>query len=144
MSHARAVFLMIVVTLLWSIARRLLSIHPQQSRRHHDAADRERIIALLVLLPVPVTFFFVFHQSGSSLTLFASDHTQSTCVSESSVPPCHRGYPSAQPDLAALAAGNRSQDSGWCRALFCLLSGDGDGFSARWRHSTYQSPVAHR
>lgn len=84
----------LLATLLWSIARRLLSIHPQQSRRHHDAADRERIIALLVLLPVPVTFFFVFHQSGSSLTLFASDHTLPTLLGIKLNPPVYQSLQS--------------------------------------------------
>ena len=40
-----------------------------------QAPEKDRLATIYVLLPVAALFFLSFHQSGSSLTLFAKDHT---------------------------------------------------------------------
>jgi POT family proton-dependent oligopeptide transporter len=40
-----------------------------------QAPEKDRLATIYVLLPVAALFFLSFHQNGSSLTLFAKDHT---------------------------------------------------------------------
>lgn len=85
----------LLATTLWCSARSLLSAHQQPSRRHHEASERDRLITIFVLLPVAVTFFFVFHQSGSSLTLFARDNTVPTLLGIELDPPTYQSLQAA-------------------------------------------------
>jgi POT family proton-dependent oligopeptide transporter len=47
--------------------------HAQVNRS--QAPEKDRLATIYVLLPVAALFFLSFHQNGSSLTLFAKDHT---------------------------------------------------------------------
>lgn len=85
----------LLATTLWCSARSLLSAHQQPARRHHEASERDRLITIFVLLPVAVTFFFVFHQSGSSLTLFARDNTVPTLLGITLDPPSYQSLQAA-------------------------------------------------
>ncbi len=85
----------LLATMLWCSARSLLTAHHQPSRRHHEAPERDRLITIFVLLPVAVTFFFVFHQGGSSLTLFARDNTAPTLLGIALEPPAYQSLQAA-------------------------------------------------
>ena len=62
---------------LWLLAERsLLDAHAQTASAESQAPVRDRLLTLLVLLPVSLLFFLSFHQNGASLTLFAKDHTE--------------------------------------------------------------------
>jgi POT family proton-dependent oligopeptide transporter len=50
------------------------SIHTLRVNRS-QAPEKDRLATIYVLLPVAALFFLSFHQNGSSLTLFAKDHT---------------------------------------------------------------------
>ncbi|MBL9043147.1 MAG: peptide MFS transporter [Myxococcales bacterium] len=85
----------LLATVLWCSARFLLSAHHRPPRRHHEALERDRLITIFVLLPVAVTFFFVCHQSGSSLTLFARDNTVPTLLGIALDPPTYQSLQAA-------------------------------------------------
>ncbi len=62
---------------LWIFsARTLFAEHPTTAPvRQSQASERDRLATIYVLLPVACLFFLSFHQNGSSMTLFAKDHT---------------------------------------------------------------------
>lgn len=68
--------------ILWLSAR---DYFPDRQLKHGEDTqfaipESDRIKTLLTLLPVPLLFFLAFHQSGSSLTLFAAAHTRETLL----------------------------------------------------------------
>jgi len=98
----RAAFLLCAVacllaTGLWCSARTLLTDHERTecTTQHHHASERERLKTIFVLLPVAVLFFFVFHQSGSSLTLFAAHNTHPTLLGVVLDPPSYQSLQAA-------------------------------------------------
>ena len=60
-----------------------------ESAQHHTT-DRERVIAIVVLLPVAMLFFCAFYQTGTSLTLFAKNNTQPTLLGIPLSPPVYQ------------------------------------------------------
>ena len=98
----RAAFLLcalacLLATALWCSARTLLLDHEGTAcePQHHNASERERLKTIFVLLPIPVLFFFVFHQSGSSLTLFAAHNTHPTLLGVVLDPPSYQSLQAA-------------------------------------------------
>ena len=76
------------------------SLFPDQARntktqQHHDICERDRIATILTLLPIAALFFCAYHQGGSSLTLFARDHTRQSIASVSLSPPTYQSIHSA-------------------------------------------------
>ncbi|MBL9041000.1 MAG: peptide MFS transporter [Myxococcales bacterium] len=69
-----------------------------ESVQHHTT-DRERVITILVLLPVAMLFFCAFYQTGTSLTLFAKNNTQPVLFGIPITPPV---YQSIHPALVLL------------------------------------------
>ena len=49
--------------------------HSHARVNRSQAPEKDRLATIYVLLPVAALFFLSFHQNGSSLTLFAKDHT---------------------------------------------------------------------
>ena len=60
-----------------------------ESAQHHTT-DRERIVAILILLPVAMLFFCAFYQTGTSLTLFAKNNTQPALLGIPLAPPVYQ------------------------------------------------------
>ena len=61
---------------LWMFSgKTLFTEHSTAQVRQSHASERDRLGAIYVLFPVALLFFLSFHQNGSSLTLFAKDHT---------------------------------------------------------------------
>ena len=62
---------------LWiSSGKTLFTEHPTTAHvRLSQASEKDRLVTIYVLLPVACLFFLSFHQNGSSMTLFAKDHT---------------------------------------------------------------------
>ena len=60
-----------------------------ESAQHHTT-DRERIITILILLPVAMLFFCAFYQTGTSLTLFAKNNTQPALLGIPLAPPVYQ------------------------------------------------------
>ncbi len=74
---------------LWIFSgRTLFAEHPTTAHvRQSQASERDRLATIYVLLPVACLFFLSFHQNGSSMTLFAKDHTVLTLFGVSIEPP---------------------------------------------------------
>jgi POT family proton-dependent oligopeptide transporter len=49
--------------------------HSHAQVHRSQAPEKDRLATIYVLLPVAALFFLSFHQNGSSLTLFAKEHT---------------------------------------------------------------------
>lgn len=66
----------LLATGVWLLsARSLFDEYTQTETEESQAPERDRLLTLLLLLPVSLLFFLSFHQNGASLTLFAKDHT---------------------------------------------------------------------
>jgi POT family proton-dependent oligopeptide transporter len=73
---------------LWFSGKTLFAEHPTTAHvRQSQASERDRLATIYVLLPVACLFFLSFHQNGSSMTLFAKDHTVLTLFGVSIEPP---------------------------------------------------------
>ena len=55
--------------------RTLFREHSHAQLNQSQAPEKDRLATIYVLLPVACLFFLSFHQNGSSMTLFAKDHT---------------------------------------------------------------------
>ena len=61
---------------LWMLSgSTLFREHSHAQVNRSQAPEKDRLATIYVLLPVAALFFLSFHQNGSSLTLFAKDHT---------------------------------------------------------------------
>jgi len=61
---------------LWMLSGSILvREHSPVQVNRSQAPEKDRLATIYVLLPVACLFFLSFHQNGSSLTLFAKDHT---------------------------------------------------------------------
>jgi POT family proton-dependent oligopeptide transporter len=60
---------------MFSGSTRLFREHSHTQVNRSQAPEKDRLATIYVLLPVAALFFLSFHQNGSSLTLFAKDHT---------------------------------------------------------------------
>ncbi len=61
---------------LWMFSgRTLFHEHSQAQVNRSQAPEPDRLATIYVLLPVAGLFFLFLHQNGSSMTLFAKDHT---------------------------------------------------------------------
>ncbi len=61
---------------LWMLSgSTLFREHSHARVNRSQAPEKDRLATIYVLLPVAALFFLSFHQNGSSLTLFAKDHT---------------------------------------------------------------------
>ncbi len=61
---------------LWMFSgRTLFREHSHAQLNQSQAPEKDRLATIYVLLPVACLFFLSFHQNGSSMTLFAKDHT---------------------------------------------------------------------
>ena len=60
-----------------------------ESAQHHTT-DHERIVTILILLPVAMLFFCAFYQTGTSLTLFAKNKTQPALFGIPIAPPVYQ------------------------------------------------------
>ena len=74
---------------LWMFSgRTLFSEHSTTAHvTQSHASEKDRLATIYVLLPVACLFFLSFHQNGSSMTLFAKDHTVLTLFGVSIEPP---------------------------------------------------------
>ena len=70
---------MAVILPIGIATRRLFHRSVAYEEIKHLASDSDRIVTILVLLPVAMLFFCAFYQSGSSLTLFAKNSRQHWC-----------------------------------------------------------------
>ncbi|MBL9044193.1 MAG: peptide MFS transporter [Myxococcales bacterium] len=66
----------LLASCLWMFSgSTLFREHSHAQVNRSQAPEKDRLATIYVLLPVAALFFLSFHQSGSSLTLFAKDHT---------------------------------------------------------------------
>ncbi|MBL9042449.1 MAG: hypothetical protein JNM83_12655 [Myxococcales bacterium] len=66
----------LLASCLWMLSgSTLFREHSYAQVNRSQAPERDRLATIYVLLPVAALFFLSFHQNGSSLTLFAQDHT---------------------------------------------------------------------
>lgn len=96
----RAAFLlcfigMAVVLPIGIATRRLFHRSVSHEEIKHPASDSDRIVTILVLLPVAMLFFCAFYQSGSSLTLFAKNSTRPTLGGIPLTPPTYQSVQAA-------------------------------------------------
>ncbi len=61
----------------------------------HTTTDRERIVTILLLLPIAMLFFCAFYQSGASLTIFAKDNTRAALAGFPISPPAYQSLQAA-------------------------------------------------
>jgi POT family proton-dependent oligopeptide transporter len=66
----------LLASYLWMFSgSTLFREHSHAQVNRSQAPEKDRLATIYVLLPVAALFFLSFHQNGSSLTLFAKDHT---------------------------------------------------------------------
>jgi POT family proton-dependent oligopeptide transporter len=66
----------LLASCLWMFSgSTLFRDHSHAQVHRSQAPEKDRLATIYVLLPVAALFFLSFHQNGSSLTLFAKDHT---------------------------------------------------------------------
>jgi POT family proton-dependent oligopeptide transporter len=66
----------LLASCLWMLSgSTLFREHSHTQVNRSQAPEKDRLATIYVLLPVAALFFLSFHQNGSSLTLFAKDHT---------------------------------------------------------------------
>ena len=66
----------LLASCLWMLSgSTLFREHSHARVNRSQAPEKDRLATIYVLLPVACLFFLSFHQNGSSLTLFAKDHT---------------------------------------------------------------------
>jgi POT family proton-dependent oligopeptide transporter len=66
----------LLASCLWMLSgSTLFREHSHARVNRSQAPEKDRLATIYVLLPVACLFFLSFHQNGSSLTLFAKEHT---------------------------------------------------------------------
>jgi POT family proton-dependent oligopeptide transporter len=70
-------------------------LQQQEAQSPQTASERDRILAILGLLPVAMLFFCAFYQGGSSLTLFAKHNIHSTLLGVPIAPPVYQSLQAA-------------------------------------------------
>lgn len=77
---------------IWALTSHLFiaTAKTGSTTQESQVSERDRLTVIFVLLPVAVLFFFAFHQSGSSMTLFANEHTLPTLCGVAINPPSYQ------------------------------------------------------
>jgi POT family proton-dependent oligopeptide transporter len=121
--------------------------HAQVNRS--QAPEKDRLATIYVLLPVAALFFLSFHQNGSSLTLFAKDHTVLSLFGISIEAPWFQSVnagliitlsPLLGLLLEALAAREQPQVHARNVPVRCVQSHHVRRIFRRWRHQGRVSP----